>query len=366
MILPLILTIPAIEYLFDNRLVLFPNPEYTNRFEASTSPNGTIVDFQVDSKKISFSYILRQEPDDLPIPYSSVVIWLTRENTFFDLSGYDSLFLEIEKATAGKVVIFIKTFEKGISKPEKSEGLTLRHNEYTLSFINGVSGYNINIKNFFTPDWWFDMMNVPLNKRFKETYKKVSAFDLQFIHRSKGPVEEKEDSFMVRKIMFRKSYPVLYIILNIATALYCIFLFSVIFANRKGIIKMIKENMVPRLQEVEYRQLKLENYADNELDRIMNYLKDHYPDPEISSTLISRVTGIPRSHIAELIKRRYDCTCKQLINRIRITEAKRLLKTTDRRILEIALEVGFNDISTFNRCFKQIEGIAPSRYRFDV
>ncbi|MBN2441187.1 MAG: helix-turn-helix transcriptional regulator [Spirochaetales bacterium] len=313
----------------------------------------------------------------MPMPYSSLVIWLTRENTFFDLSGYDYLSLEIEKATTGKVVIFIKTFEKGVSKPEKFEGITLRHNEFTLSITPGISGYNIHINDFLTPDWWFSLMHVPWDKRFKESFKHVSALDFQFIHRSDDPPDGKVQSFIVRNIAFHKSYPFYYIILNIITVLYCILIAASLVINRRSspsqhhywdsimmkIMGLIKEYKVPPLKKLQYRQRELENYADNELTRIMKYLEEHYPDPEISTTLISAETGIPRSHITELIRSEYDCSCRQLINRIRITEAKRLLKTTDRRILEIALEVGFNDISTFNRCFKHGEGISPRQYR---
>jgi AraC-like DNA-binding protein len=365
---PLILSIPTIIYIFDNRLLIFPHPGYTNQIEAFTSPSSSIEDFRVESKKITFSYILKEEPGGLYIPYSSIVIWLTRENTFFDLSSYDFLILNIEKATAGKIVVFIKTFENGISKPDKQEGITLRHNEYTLSLTEGVTTYRIDIKNFFTPDWWFDLMHIPWNKRIKETYKKVSALDLQFIHRSTDQLEEKKELFIIKKIAFHKSYPVIYIILNIATALYCIVIGSVIFSKRKKITSLRipgqgKEDKIPQIKKIQYKQLEFQNYADIELKRIMDYLKEHYQDPKISSTLISRATGIPRSHITELIKNQYGCTCKKLINHLRITEAKRLLKTTDRLILEIALKVGFNDISTFNRWFKQEEGKSPRQYR---
>jgi len=363
LLLPFFLTIPTIVFLLDNTLVLFPNPEYSNQLETYTSQNSSIENFQIDSKSITFSYILRNEPAGLPWPYSSIVIWLTRENTFFDLSGYDYLILDIEKATAGHVVIFIKTFENGISNPDKNEALTLRHNEYTLLFTKGVSRYKIEIKNFLTQDWWFSLMHIPWNKRTKETYKKVSALDLQFINRSATPPEEKMETFIINKITFHKSYPVLYIILNIVTVIYCLFLVMGIFMKRKSILQLTKMDNTPSIKEIQYRQLELENYAETEITRIMKYLEEHYHDPKISSTLISGETGIPRTHIADLIKSKYNCSCKQLINKIRITEAKRLLKTTDWRILEIALEVGFNDISTFNRCFKQLERMSPRQYR---
>jgi AraC-like DNA-binding protein len=362
-IFPVVLSLPSILYLSDNTLVLFPNPRYVNQIESFTSENSSIENFSFDSRSITFSYILRETPDGETTSYGSIVIWLNRDNTFLDLSAYDYLSIEIENATPANVVIFIKTFEKGVSNPERKEAHTLRHNEYALLFAKGVSRYDIRITDFITQDWWFEMMNVPVEKRFEETYTKASALDFQFIHRGRNRPEEKEEVFTATRIAFRKSYPIIFILLNIAAALYSICLASVVFSKKKKIIGLIRRFKTPPIKEIQYKRLELENYSDHELSRIMTYLEEHYNNPKISSSLISQETGIPRSHIAELVKNRYDCTCKQLINRIRITEAKRLLKATDRRIIEVALEVGYMDISTFNRCFKQIEGISPRQYR---
>ncbi len=362
-IIPLLLTIPSIVYFFDNSLVLFPSTRYDNQIGSYASQNSIITDFRFDSKTLTFSYILRERTDGYTTPFGSVVFWLKRDDTFLDLSGYDYLSVEIGNATPKNVVIFIKTFEEGVSQPEKEKAHTLRHNEYTLQFEPGVSEYRINLSDFLTQDWWFGMLAIPLEKRHKESFTKVSALDFQFIHRSGILPKEKEEVFTFTNVVFRKSYPILYVIFDIAIVLYYAFLIGAIVAKKKRIIGLSKDDKIPPIQELQYKRLEIGNYAENELERITTYLREHYDDPKISSSTISSETGIPRSHITEIIKNRYDCTCKQLINRIRITEAKRLLKSTDRRILEVALEVGFEDISTFNRCFKQAEGTSPRQYR---
>jgi len=48
----------------------------------------------------------------------------------------------------------------------------------------------------------------------------------------------------------------------------------------------------------------------------------------------------------------------------RITlEARRLLRHTDMQIQEIAYDVGYKDIQTFSRFFKQQEGVSPSKFK---
>lgn len=53
---------------------------------------------------------------------------------------------------------------------------------------------------------------------------------------------------------------------------------------------------------------------------------------------------------------------KYLIN-IRIQEACRLLRTTDRTITDIAYEVGFSDSNYFSRQFRSTLGVSPRQYR---
>ena len=51
------------------------------------------------------------------------------------------------------------------------------------------------------------------------------------------------------------------------------------------------------------------------------------------------------------------------INEFRIKETEDLLKRTDRKIVDIAFEVGFENLVSFNRVFYKINKMTPSKYR---
>lgn len=53
----------------------------------------------------------------------------------------------------------------------------------------------------------------------------------------------------------------------------------------------------------------------------------------------------------------------EYVNRIRITHATILLRTTEMPVLEISEEIGFHSVSSFNRQFMEIVGMKPSEYR---
>jgi AraC-like DNA-binding protein len=56
-------------------------------------------------------------------------------------------------------------------------------------------------------------------------------------------------------------------------------------------------------------------------------------------------------------------TFTDYLARLRIEKAKTLLLDRNRRISEIAYDVGFQSLTHFNRVFKAITGQSPSDYR---
>lgn len=53
----------------------------------------------------------------------------------------------------------------------------------------------------------------------------------------------------------------------------------------------------------------------------------------------------------------------EYLNRIRITNAAILLRTTEMPVLDISEEIGFHSVSSFNRHFMEIIGMTPMQYR---
>ncbi|MBN2736093.1 MAG: helix-turn-helix transcriptional regulator [Spirochaetales bacterium] len=362
-IVPILLLIPTFLFFFDKPIVLFPNSEYTSRIEATASQNSKAEISYPDSKTLSLTYQLQPRGKGGGNPYSGIVCWLKKEKSFMNLSNFDYLSLEIENTSAKNVVLFLKTFEEGVSKPEKEAAYFLRHNEYSLILNPGRSMYKINIKDFIAPDWWFDSIGIPKTSNAKKTFTKSAALDFQFIHREAGPLPGTEQIFVLKKIAFYKNYPGILIIFNVITGLCLLFIVQRLFIRKKSLLALSTAPETASIEEIRQKPLELENFKTQELTRFMKYLEEHYFEPQLSIGIISKETVISQAHIRDLVKTQYNCTCRELINQIRINEAKRLLKATDRRVIEIALSIGFKDISTFNRYFKKQEGLPPTDYR---
>ncbi len=76
-----------------------------------------------------------------------------------------------------------------------------------------------------------------------------------------------------------------------------------------------------------------------------------------------RFAGRSPEHTARELRKHSGCTPTEFVNRLRLDHAARLLCTTDKNVLETALECGFENQGHFHCCFKARFGTTPLKYR---
>lgn len=78
---------------------------------------------------------------------------------------------------------------------------------------------------------------------------------------------------------------------------------------------------------------------------------------------IARHFGVSTSLLQRAFKQYTGFGVKEFTIRLRVVEAKRLLEVTDLKVAAVAYEVGFGNLSAFNRDFRLYTGVSPSSYR---
>ena len=98
------------------------------------------------------------------------------------------------------------------------------------------------------------------------------------------------------------------------------------------------------------------------LHEIKKYIHEQYME-KLSIPQISEKFYISQSYLAHLFKRKLGFSPMQYIARRRIGEAQSLLVLSRQSITDIAMEVGFDNLSHFNVQFKKYVGLSPLTYR---
>lgn len=110
-------------------------------------------------------------------------------------------------------------------------------------------------------------------------------------------------------------------------------------------------------------------YSDNEGARMRNvfeYTMNNFEN-DISLDAISEIANMTKNAFCKYFKKRTNKTYVQFLNELRIENAcKLLISNNDHSILEIAELSGFNNISNFNRQFKVLKNVSPSKFRKTV
>jgi AraC-like DNA-binding protein len=101
------------------------------------------------------------------------------------------------------------------------------------------------------------------------------------------------------------------------------------------------------------------------IDKIEHLLKFDkvYQEPQYSRKELARELNISESVITKLVNQYYNRSFPQLLNEYRIIEAQGSLRSSDTSIKQIANDVGFTSMATFNRVFRELTGQTPSKYR---
>jgi AraC family transcriptional regulator len=99
-----------------------------------------------------------------------------------------------------------------------------------------------------------------------------------------------------------------------------------------------------------------------QLLQVSEYIHEHL-NQNIKLADLAELIGMSQFHFSHQFKQASGTSPHQYLLQQRIEQAKLLLKQSDRSIVDIALECGFNSHSHLSKTFRQLTGITPKAYR---
>lgn len=88
-----------------------------------------------------------------------------------------------------------------------------------------------------------------------------------------------------------------------------------------------------------------------------------YFDTEIQIEQIASHAGLSRAYLQRLYRRHMGCSMIERVNRLRIDKAKFLLRSSSLSVLDVGINVGFNNRQHFTHVFVSLVGCSPGEYK---
>ena len=109
-----------------------------------------------------------------------------------------------------------------------------------------------------------------------------------------------------------------------------------------------------------FSQKEKQNYQ--KLIQTMEYIDAHFKE-NITLDTLSQNVAYSRCYFSSMFKKCMEMSIWDYISIKRIETAITIIKTTDKSILEIALECGFSNTVNFNKIFKKYTNLSPGAFR---
>jgi AraC-like DNA-binding protein len=99
------------------------------------------------------------------------------------------------------------------------------------------------------------------------------------------------------------------------------------------------------------------------LARAVKFAGRHFADPALRESRVAAEVGVTPQRLAQLFQNSFGITYSVWLARKRVAAAEALLCDSRKRIVDIALTVGFGSVASFNRVFRKHTGMTPGECR---
>ncbi|MFZ4465082.1 MAG: ATP-binding protein, partial [Bacteroidales bacterium] len=139
------------------------------------------------------------------------------------------------------------------------------------------------------------------------------------------------------------------------------------------------KELIARINNLINQRQKLKDFFSNELKiepaavtissaeavfltKLIKLIEDQIDDPELEIDQLASKMGMSRSQLYRKVTSTTKQTAVNFVKIIRIKRAAQLIEQRAGNISEIMYSVGFNNLSYFSKCFKEVYQLTPSEY----
>jgi AraC-like DNA-binding protein len=276
-----------------------------------------------------------------------------------DLSRYGKVSFIARCSPANTLVFGLVTFDERLSK----RGDLVTYPSPLTFFSCNEQGVpvTLDLRRMSIPAWWFYALKMDLAHQSYHLDRVA-----RFVFGVSGQTPRNRDSRLEISQLTIHGRDHRYLV-GLAIALlaglsgYALWFFK---AHSRALAINIESRLKKDRQTTAYRQLTLEPFKDREKAAILRFIADNYTDPDLRLEIVASGAGASRNKVNEVLRSELGMTFTTYLNRLRLTEAARLLnEQPEATIAEIAYSVGYANPSYFNKLFKEEYGCTPKVFR---
>lgn len=295
-------------------------------------------------------------------PYIAAGLWFADRDgkpAHVDLSRYTSVTLLARCAPANTLTLTVSTLDQKVSR--RGEWLTYRAPSAFFACGANASPIELDLTRLETPQWWFDMFKLDLSH---QAYKldQVPKLSIGSTFQSPREIDARVDIDSL--VLSGRDYRYLALLAALLGLSWGGFGLWAFRRHTRALIADVKEKLRKDLPLVAYQQLSIEPHRDKEKAAILRFIASGYARADLDLDQIVQQTGVNRNKINEILKSEFGYTFSSYLNKLRLTEAARLLAEKETAaVAEIAYSVGYSNVSYFNKLFKEEYGCTPKAFR---
>ena len=266
----------------------------------------------------------------------------------------------IAKCTPATSMMFeVSTFDEKLSKP--GAFTTYRPPRTYFSCNEQGMPVTLDLARLLIPEWWFPAMKLDLAR---QGYQLDRVGKVMFGTTTATPRNVDAHVEISELTLHGRDYRYLAALAVLVLGGWVAFGIWFFLAYSRALLAGVHSKMKINLPLVAYRQLTLEPYKDKEKASILRYIASSYTDPKLDLEAVVEGTGANRYKINEVLKSELGMTFTSYLNKLRLTEASRLLtEKSSAAVSEIAYLVGYSNVPYFNKLFKEEFGCTPKSFR---
>jgi AraC-like DNA-binding protein len=276
-----------------------------------------------------------------------------------DWSKFRTISFVAKCSVATALAFEVSAFDEKISKPGRFD--TYLPPRTFFSCNEQGMPVTLDLARLLIPDWWYTSMKQDLGR---QGYKLDKVGKILFGTSAATPHNVDVSIEISELTLHGRDFRYLAALLLIVLGGWMAFGAWFFLAHSRALLASVDSKMRINLPFVAYRQLTLEPHKDKEKASVLRYIASSYTDPKLDMDTVVEATGANRHKINELLKSELGMTFTGYLNKLRLTEASRLLtEKSSAAVSEIAYMVGYANVPYFNKLFKDEFGCTPKSFR---